>query len=132
MKLLVLGAESQLGTALTRVLQEQGVEHAVLATDELDLLKQMDLLKKVARCSPTQVIHVTSSINLTQAENDPDAASKLDITNTTGLSTLAEVCKHLNLPLLLIATGIAALGIAWHGWVAGARPQSPRSAAVAA
>lgn len=100
MKLLVLGAESQLGTALTRALQGQNVEHAVLATDELDLLKQMDLLKKVSRCSPTQVIHVTSSANLLQAENDPDAASKFDIINTRGLSTLAEVCKHLNLPLL--------------------------------
>ncbi len=100
MKLLVLGAESQLGAALTRVLQEQDVEHAVLATDELDLLKQMDLLKKVSRASATQVINVTSSINLTQAENDPDAASKFDIINTSGMSTLAEVCKHLNLPLL--------------------------------
>ena len=100
MKLLVLGAESQLGTALSRVMQGQGVEHAVLATDELDLLKQMDLLKKVSRCSPTQVIHVSSSINLVQAENDAGAAGKFDITNTRGLSTLAEVCKHLNLPLL--------------------------------
>jgi dTDP-4-dehydrorhamnose reductase len=81
-------------------LQGQGVEHAVLATDELDLLKQMDLLKKVSHCSPTQVIHVTSSVNLVPAENDPDAASTLDIFNTRGLSTLAEVCKHLNLPLL--------------------------------
>lgn len=32
-----------------------------------------------------------------------------------------------NLPLLLVLTGIASLGIAWHGWVAGARPQSPRA-----
>ncbi|MES2625504.1 MAG: sugar nucleotide-binding protein [Pseudomonadota bacterium] len=100
MKLLVLGAESQLGTALTRVLQGQGVDHAVLATDELDLLKQMDLLKKVTRAGCTQVINVTSSVNLVQAQNDPDAASKLDITNTRGMSALAEVCKHLDLPLL--------------------------------
>ena len=68
MKLLVLGAESQLGTALTRILQEQHVEHAVLATDELDLLKQMDLLKKVTRNSPTQVINATSSITPEQAD----------------------------------------------------------------
>lgn len=30
-----------------------------------------------------------------------------------------------NLPMLLILTGIASLGIAWHGWVAGARPVAP-------
>ena len=31
----------------------------------------------------------------------------------------------LNLPLLLLVTAIASLGIAWHGWVAGARPKLP-------
>ncbi len=36
-----------------------------------------------------------------------------------------------NLPFLLVMTGIVSVGIAWHGWVAGARPASP-SAAVAA
>lgn len=34
----------------------------------------------------------------------------------------------LNLPILLSVTGIVALGIAWHGWVAGARPTAPRAA----
>lgn len=38
---------------------------------------------------------------------------------------------QINLPLLLVLTGIASVGIAWHGWVAGARPTRP-SAAVAA
>jgi len=33
-----------------------------------------------------------------------------------------------NLPFLLTLTGIAALGIAWHGWVAGARPGAPKAA----
>ena len=33
------------------------------------------------------------------------------------------------LPVLLIATGIVSIGIAWHGWVAGARPVAPRAAA---
>jgi hypothetical protein len=36
-----------------------------------------------------------------------------------------------NLPLLLTLTGIASLGIAWLGWVAGARPGAPRAAAAA-
>ena len=35
----------------------------------------------------------------------------------------------INLPLLLTLTGIVSLGIAWHGWVAGARPAAPRAAA---
>jgi len=39
--------------------------------------------------------------------------------------------SHVNLPFLLTLTGIASLGIAWHGWVAGARPSVPKAAAVA-
>jgi hypothetical protein len=35
----------------------------------------------------------------------------------------------INLAFLLVITGIASLGIAWHGWVAGARPVAPRAAA---
>jgi hypothetical protein len=37
----------------------------------------------------------------------------------------------INLPLLLVLTGIASLGIAWHGWAAGARPGRPEVALAA-
>ena len=33
-----------------------------------------------------------------------------------------------DLPLLLILTGVASLAVAWHGWVAGARPAAPKAA----
>jgi hypothetical protein len=36
-----------------------------------------------------------------------------------------------NLPFLLTLTGIVSLGIAWHGWVAGARPSVPKAAVAA-
>ena len=39
--------------------------------------------------------------------------------------------SHVNLPFLLLLTGIASVGIAWHGWVAGARPRSPQAALTA-
>jgi len=35
--------------------------------------------------------------------------------------------SYVNLPFLLVLTGIASVGIAWHGWVAGARPTAPRA-----
>ena len=100
MRILVLGANSQLGTALTRLLQTQGVEFQALATSELNLLKQADVVKAVSRFSPTQVINVATYSNLEKAESDPEAARECDIVNTRGVSTLAEVCQHLNLPLL--------------------------------
>ena len=39
--------------------------------------------------------------------------------------------SDVNLPFLLILTGIASIGIAWHGWVAGARPRTPKVALAA-
>lgn len=39
--------------------------------------------------------------------------------------------SDVNLPFLLLLTGIVSVGIAWHGWVAGARPIAPRAAAPA-
>ena len=36
-----------------------------------------------------------------------------------------------NLPFLLVLTAIASVGIAWHGWVAGARPVTPGQLAAA-
>jgi hypothetical protein len=39
--------------------------------------------------------------------------------------------SYLNLPFLLLLTGIVSAGIAWHGWVAGARPESPKAALAA-
>lgn len=39
--------------------------------------------------------------------------------------------SSVNLPLLLTLTGIASLGVAWHGWVAGARPAAPKTAIAA-
>lgn len=39
--------------------------------------------------------------------------------------------SYINLPFLLLLTGIASVGIAWHGWVTGARPGSPKVALAA-
>ena len=33
--------------------------------------------------------------------------------------------SHWNLPILLALTGIAGVGIVWHGWVTGTRPRTP-------
>lgn len=37
--------------------------------------------------------------------------------------------SYVNLPLLLSLTGIVSIAVAWHGWVAGARPAEKRAAA---
>lgn len=100
MKLLVLGANSQLGRALGALLQAKGINFEAIQTRNLDLLQPSAVVKTLSRLAPTQVINVTTYANLEKAERDPAAARECDIVNTSGVSTLAEVCKHLDLPLL--------------------------------
>lgn len=114
MKLLVLGANSLLGRALVRLLQVQGVDFHALETRQLDLLKKMELVKTFNSIKPDQVINVATYSNLEKAEYDPEAAKECDIVNTRGVSILAEVCKHLELPLLHHSSSFVFDGLKTH------------------
>ncbi len=100
MKLLVLGASSQLGRELVSLLDSQQVEYEALATDQVDLLKEMDVARLITRVDPSQVVNVAAYTNLEKAELDPEAARQCDALNTLGVSTLAQACDHLHIPLL--------------------------------
>ena len=55
----------------------------------------------------------------------------LTVGKLPGWAPIFASVSQINLPLLLVLTGIVSLGIAWHGWIAGARPIEPRAAATA-
>jgi dTDP-4-dehydrorhamnose reductase len=99
-KLLVLGASSQLGRALVQLLQSQAVEFQAIEAGELDLLRKNDVIRAINAVRPDQVVNVATYSNLEKAELDADAARECDIINSQGVSILAEVCRHLELPLL--------------------------------
>lgn len=100
MKLLVFGANSQLGRELTVLLEQYGVEFATLTTDDVDVLKPKEVVKAVSRINPTQLINVSTYANLQKAESDPEAARMCDRVNTDGVAALARVCEQLNIPML--------------------------------
>lgn len=100
MKLLIFGANSQLGRELTRLLADAQVDFTALNSDEVDVLKPKDVMKAVSRINPTQLINVSTYSNLQKAENDPDAAKMCDLINTEGVAALARVCNQLSIPML--------------------------------
>lgn len=55
----------------------------------------------------------------------------LTVGKLPGWAPIFASVASVNLPFLLVLTGIVSLGIAWHGWVAGARPVSPSAPAPA-
>jgi hypothetical protein len=48
-----------------------------------------------------------------------------------GWASMFASISSLNLPVLLLVTAVASVGIVWHGWVAGARPGVPKAALAA-
>ena len=100
MRLLVLGASSQLGCELGALLQQRGVDHEVVGSSGTELLKKQNVIRLLGRYKPDQVINVASYSNLSKAESDPEAAEQCDLINTQGVSTLAEVCEKLDIPLI--------------------------------
>jgi dTDP-4-dehydrorhamnose reductase len=99
-KLLVLGANSLLGRALVQLLQSRQVEFHAVDVQELDLLRKNDVIKAINSVRPDQVVNLATFSNLEKAEFDAAAARECDIVNSQGVSILAEVCRHLEVPLL--------------------------------
>ena len=100
MKLLVFGANSQLGQELGSLLAEHSVDFVTLSTDEIDVLKPKEVVKAVSRINPTQLINVATYTNLQKAEADAGAARLCDLVNTEGVTALAKVCEQLGIPIL--------------------------------
>ena len=100
MKLLIFGANSQLGRELIRLLAGAQVDFIALDTEDVDVLKPKDVIKAVSRINATQLINVSTYSNLQKAENDPDAAKKCELINTEGVAALARVCNQLSIPML--------------------------------
>jgi dTDP-4-dehydrorhamnose reductase len=99
-KLLVFGANSQLGQELESLLAEHSVDFTALSTDEVDVLKPKEVVKAVSRINPTQLINVATYTNLQKAEADAGAARLCDLVNTEGVTALARVCEQLGIPML--------------------------------
>lgn len=100
MKLLVFGANSQLGRELVNLLAVNEVDYATLTTMDVDVLKPRDVIKAVSRVNPTQLINVAACSNLQEAESDDDAARRCDLINTEGVVSLAKVCEQLGIPII--------------------------------
>jgi hypothetical protein len=55
----------------------------------------------------------------------------LTVGKLPGWAPIFASVASINLSVLLVATAIVSLGIAWHGWIAGARPTTPKVAVTA-
>jgi dTDP-4-dehydrorhamnose reductase len=101
MKILVTGADGQLGTDLCELLRTQSHEVVAPGLDELDFLKPDTIIQQVEHHQPDWVINCAAYTQVDQAEQDADVAFAI---NRDAAATLARTVKENAGRLLHIST----------------------------
>jgi dTDP-4-dehydrorhamnose reductase len=98
MKVLVTGAEGQLGKELCRQLGPAAVP---VDLDALDLTDGPAVLEAVARLSPGAVVNCAAYTQVDRAESEP---ARCRAVNATAVGHLAQACRRLGSPLVQLST----------------------------
>ena len=103
MRILVTGAEGQLGSDLVSFLEKRG--HCVIPTDieQLDVTDEKATADFICAVSPDAVIHCAAWTAVDAAE-DIDNVEKVYKINAAGTMNVASACKALDCKLLYLST----------------------------
>jgi dTDP-4-dehydrorhamnose reductase len=105
-KLLLVGAGSPVGMELIKQLQQRGVEYFAPEPGRIDSRDPLSVAKVITQCAPDQVINLASyragsQLAILEAEKNPQDC---DAINNEQASVIAQVCDHLNIPLVHLSS----------------------------
>jgi dTDP-4-dehydrorhamnose reductase len=105
-KLLIVGAGSPVGQELLKLLHQQGVEHFAPEVGKLDPRDPLKVARVITQYAPDQVINLASyragsQLAVREAEQNVEAC---ELINHQQPSVIAQVCDHLNIPLIHLST----------------------------
>jgi dTDP-4-dehydrorhamnose reductase len=100
-KILVTGANGQLGYAIVTVFKQQGMD--VIGTDRsvLDISNQEQVKQVIQSIRPEVIIHCAAYTAVDKAESDKENCYN---TNVNGTRNLAQVAKELNIEFIYFST----------------------------
>jgi dTDP-4-dehydrorhamnose reductase len=101
MKILVTGANGQLGYDLRRVLSQMGHEVIGLGRDELDVCNGVQVRNVIDRIQPDVVVHAAAYTAVDQAETNIDDAFRV---NTDGSRNVAVAAESVGAKVCYIST----------------------------
>ena len=101
MKILVTGANGMLGQDLCPILEDVGAFVIETDIDSLDITNAEVVQQALSDIRPDLVIHCAAYTNVDKAEEDIEAATKI---NSTGTENLAKTCGNLGITLIYIST----------------------------
>lgn len=113
MKVLVTGANGQLGYDVVRELIRRGIEPIEKTIDDMDITDRMSVESGIKTSSPDAVIHCAAYTAVDAAEENIELCRKI---NVDGTRYIAEVCKSLDIPMMYISTDYVFEGNGEKAW----------------
>ena len=101
MRVLVIGANGQLGWELCRKGEEQGFDMVALDLPEIDITEPSTVKKEVSQTGISLVINAAAYTAVDKAESEPDLAFAA---NRDGPGYLASSCAQVGIPLIHVST----------------------------
>ena len=101
MKILVTGAQGQVGADLVDMAPRYNFNIAAFNKTELDITNPTQVKEKIAKIAPDLVINAAAYIAVDHAENETE---KVFAINCHGAANLAQACEKLGIPLFHIST----------------------------
>ena len=101
MRLLITGANGQVGQALIENAKQHAIDVLAYSKETLDISSETMVAVTLNRYQPDVVINAAAYTNVEQAETSPELAKSI---NEDAVAILARACDSLNIPLLHIST----------------------------
>ncbi len=101
MKVLVTGADGQLGYDVVKKLKELDIEHIGVDKEDFDLTNEKETKEFILDYQPDLIVHCAAFTDVDQAEIDKELCYQV---NVEGTKYVAETAKELNAKMLYIST----------------------------
>ena len=111
MKIVVTGANGQLGYDVCKVLSTRNIEYKGVDIADFDITDKMAVQQYMETYRPNAVIHCSAWTAVDKAEDEPQ---KVEMVNVQGTRNIAEACKAIGAKMLYISTDYVFPGIGEH------------------
>jgi dTDP-4-dehydrorhamnose reductase len=101
--ILIIGATGTLGRAFQRICAARGLPAQLVGRQDADIADAVSVEAIIRRIEPWAVINAAGYVRVDDAERDPDACRRA---NVTGPVTLAAACRRRRLPLVTFSSDL--------------------------